>query len=149
MARGAQPLTGAGSTGQTLVLDASVVVSAALKPNSPPERALLAAVTGSNQLVLSRAIEDEYRQVIFRPKFDQYLSVARRQWVLDIVTSTAARFEPTVPVTDCRDPNDNKYLELALASAAEITVSSDNDLLVPNPWRGVRILTPAAYVRQA
>jgi hypothetical protein len=45
-----------------------------------------------------------------------------------------------VRVTDCRDPKDNKYLELALAAGAETIVSSDDDLLVLHPWRGVRIL---------
>jgi len=51
------------------------------------------------------------------------------------------------PVTDCRDPKDNKYLELALAAGASVIVSSDDDLLVLNPWRGIRILRPADYVR--
>jgi predicted nucleic acid-binding protein len=51
-----------------------------------------------------------------------------------------------VHVTDCRDPKDDKYLELALAAGAETIVSSDDDLLVLHPWRGVRILRPADYV---
>ena len=55
-------------------------------------------------------------------------------------------FEPTVRVTDSRDDKDNKYLELALAATAETIVSGDQDLLVLNPWRGVRILTPADYL---
>jgi len=38
------------------------------------------------------------------------------------------------------------YLELALAAGAETTVSSDDDLLVLHPWRGVRILRPADYL---
>ena len=38
------------------------------------------------------------------------------------------------------------YLELALAAGADIIVSSDDDLLVLHPWRGVRILRPADYL---
>jgi hypothetical protein len=49
-------------------------------------------------------------------------------------------------VTDCRDPKDNKYLELSLAAGAETIVSSDDDLLVLDPWRGVRIMRPAEYL---
>ena len=49
-------------------------------------------------------------------------------------------------VTDCRDPKDNKYLELALAAGAETIVSSDDDLLVLDPWRGVRIMRPTDYL---
>lgn len=49
-------------------------------------------------------------------------------------------------VTDCRDKKDNKYLELALAAQADLIITSDSDLLALNPWRGVRIETPAAFV---
>jgi uncharacterized protein len=52
-------------------------------------------------------------------------------------------------VTDCRDGKDNKYLELALASGADTILSSDADLLVPHPWRGVRIPRPADYLGKA
>jgi predicted nucleic acid-binding protein len=55
-------------------------------------------------------------------------------------------FEPSVQVTDCRDQKDNKYLELAVAAGAETIVSSDHDLLVLHPWRGVRILRPVDYL---
>jgi hypothetical protein len=44
-----------------VVFDASTFVSAALVANSLPERALLLAVTAPNRLLLSQAIEDEYR----------------------------------------------------------------------------------------
>jgi len=55
-------------------------------------------------------------------------------------------FVPTIPVTDCRDAKDNKYLELALAAQAEAIVSSDTDLLVLHPWSGVRILWAVEYL---
>jgi predicted nucleic acid-binding protein len=56
-------------------------------------------------------------------------------------------FEPVDSVTECRDNKDNKYLELALAARASIIVSSDDDLLVLDPWRGIRILRPIDYIR--
>ncbi|MEO8716332.1 MAG: hypothetical protein ABI369_15105 [Acetobacteraceae bacterium] len=39
-----------------------------------------------------------------------------------------------------------KYLELALAAGAETIVSSDDDLIVLDPWREVRILRPVSYL---
>ena len=51
------------------MIDASTFVSAALKANSHPECALLRAIDPPNRLILSQAVEDEYREVIFRPKF--------------------------------------------------------------------------------
>jgi len=66
-----------------VVLDASIFVSAALKANSVPEQALLGALDEPNQLILSQEVEDEYREIIFRTKFDHFVSVERRQYTRD------------------------------------------------------------------
>ena len=130
-----------------VVLDASTFVSAALKADSLPERALLRAVSEPNRLILSQEIEDEYREVIFRPKFDRYVTVERRQRILDIVVVAAERIEPTEMVRECRDPKDDKYLTLAAAGKANVIVSSDvHHLLSMHPWRGIFIVSPAAYL---
>jgi predicted nucleic acid-binding protein len=69
--------------------------------------------------------------------------------VRDQLVSGSHWFETPVPVTDCRDPADNKYLELALAAQASTIVSSDRDLLVLHPWRGILIVPPAKYLARA
>jgi uncharacterized protein len=128
-----------------IIFDASALVSAALKADSVPERALLRAEE-ADVFALSAAVDAEIAEVLDRPKFAGAIALTRRQRVLEIVRRAAVWFEPAVRVTDCRDPKDDKYLELALAAGAEILVSSDDDLLVLDPWRGVRILRPAAYL---
>jgi predicted nucleic acid-binding protein len=60
--------------------------------------------------------------------------------------SEAVWFEPAVHITACRDAKDDKYLELAIAAGAECIVSCDDDLLVLNPWRGIRILRAGEYL---
>jgi hypothetical protein len=108
---------------------------------------LLRAVDPPNRLILSQAVEDEYRNVIFRPKFDRFVSVERRQQILDIVVVAAERIEPTETVRECHDPKDDKYLALAVAGRADVIVSSDaRHLLSMDPWRGIRILSPANYL---
>ena len=130
-----------------IVLDASTFVSAALKTDSVPERALLRALSQGNRLLLSREVENEYREVIFRPKFDRYVSVARRQRILDLVVVAAERVEPTATVQECRDPKDDRYLSLAAAGKADVIISSDvHHLLSMHPWRGIQILSPAAFL---
>ena len=125
-----------------VVVDASTLVSAALKVDSIPERALLRALNQDNRLLLSQEVEDEYREVIFRPKFDRYVSVERRQRILDIIAVAAERIEPTETVRECSDPKDDKYLSLAAAGKADVIVSSDvHDLLSMHPWRGISILS--------
>ncbi len=128
-----------------IVFDASALVSAALKLDSIPERALLHAEE-MDVLALSVAVDAEITEVLSRPKFAHALSLARRERFLEFLRSAAIWFEPAIRVTDCRDPKDNKYLELALAAGAEIMISSDEDLLVLHPWRGVRSLRPADYL---
>lgn len=96
--------------------------------------------------LLSAAVDTEIAVVLNRRKFAPAISLARRERVLEILRRSAVWFEPAVRVTDCRDPNDNKYLELAIVSGAETIVRSDDDLLVLNPWRGVHILFPADYI---
>jgi uncharacterized protein len=103
------------AAGLIVIFDASTFVSAALKTDSLPERALLRAIDSPNRLILSQQVEDEYREVIFRPKFDRFVSVERRQQILDIVLVAAARIEPAETVWECHDPKDDKYLALAAA----------------------------------
>jgi putative PIN family toxin of toxin-antitoxin system len=110
-----------------------------------PERALLKAEE-SDVIALSNAVDAEITEVLNRPKFARAISRDRREHILDVLRRGAVRFEPIFRVQDCRDAKDNKYLELALAAGAEIIVSGDEDLLVLDPWRGIRILRPTAYL---
>jgi putative PIN family toxin of toxin-antitoxin system len=133
--------------GLIVVFDASSFVSAALQANSIPERALQRAVSEPNRLILSREVEDEYREVIFRPKFDRFVSVERRQRFLDIVIVAGERVDPVDTVRECVDPKDDKYLTLAASGNADVVVSSDvRHLLSMHPWRGIAILSPADFL---
>ncbi|HEX3536963.1 MAG TPA: putative toxin-antitoxin system toxin component, PIN family [Stellaceae bacterium] len=133
-----------------VVFDASTFVSAALKPDSVSEQALLLAIDNPNRLILSSDVETEYREVIFRPKFDRFISRERRQHILDIVLFAADRVEPMERVRECRDPKDDKYLALAAAGDADVIVSSDaRHLLSMHPWRGISILSPADFLARA
>jgi uncharacterized protein len=42
----------------------------------------------------------------------------------------------------CRDPDDDWILAAALAAQGGLIVTGDKDLLVLDPWEGIRILTP-------
>lgn len=105
------------------------------------------AVDPPNRLILSQAVEDECREVNCRPKFDRIVSVERRQRMVDIVVVAAERIEPTEAVREWHDPKDDKYLALTAAGRADVIVSSDaRHLLSMDPWRGIRILSPANYL---
>lgn len=128
-----------------IVFDASSIVGAALKQASTPMRAVQVA-RERDVIALSAAVYDEIREVLSRPKFAKALLPDRQAEILELLSAAAIWAEPQGLVTDCPDPGDNKYLELAVSSGASIIVSSDRHLLDMHPWRGVTILRPAEYL---
>lgn len=54
----------------------------------------------------------------------------------------------TEVVTECRDPKDNKFLELAVSGKATCIVSGDKDLLALHPFRGIQMVAPQVVLRQ-
>lgn len=131
-----------------VVLDASSVVAAALKVAGVPRRALLLA-RERHTIALSEPVFAEIEDVLRRPKFARVLTVDGQLEVLELLSAGSVWFEPKVPVHDCRDAKDNKYLELALAAGAALIVSSDMDLLVLHPWRDIRIIRPSVLLAEA
>jgi len=131
-----------------IVFDVSTLVGAAIRQDSVPELALQHALS-HDRLAVSEATLAELIDVLARPRLARFLDPSLRDDVLSRVHAFGILFVPTEAVTDCRDPKDNMYLELALAAGADGIVSSDGDLLVLHPWRGVRILRPAEYLAGA
>jgi uncharacterized protein len=111
-------------------------------------RHAVAAARARGIIALSEQVFGEIAEVLARPKFSQALTDDRRHEILEMLTAAAMWVEPTDRVADCRDAKDNRYLELALASGAAAILSGDDDLLVLDPWRGVRVLRPQAFLEQ-
>ncbi|MGN6802815.1 MAG: putative toxin-antitoxin system toxin component, PIN family [Ginsengibacter sp.] len=61
--------------------------------------------------------------------------------MLDDLTQNALFIEVSERVNACRDPKDNKFLELAVAAKASCIITGDKDLLELHPFRGIPILT--------
>ena len=61
---------------------------------------------------------------------------------------TAELVTITEQIASCRDPHDDKFLELAVSGRADMIVSGDADLLALNPFRGIPIVTPAMFVQE-
>ncbi|MDE2844360.1 MAG: putative toxin-antitoxin system toxin component, PIN family [Chloroflexota bacterium] len=45
----------------------------------------------------------------------------------------------------CRDPKDDKFLELAVSGQASHIVSGDQDMLELHPFRGIPVLSPRSF----
>jgi putative PIN family toxin of toxin-antitoxin system len=130
------------------VFDANAIVSAALLARSVPRQAFDRAVA-EGELLMSLALVIELNDVLYRPKFDRYLSVALRTEFLAAFVAMAEWVEITESITACRDPKDNHVLELAISGGARYVVTGDDDLLALDPFRGLRIVPPSAFLNRA
>jgi putative PIN family toxin of toxin-antitoxin system len=128
-----------------LVLDTSVIVSAVLLPRSVPRQAFDAAVS-AGKLMVSAATVAELDDVIRRPKFDRYISEELRLEFLAALVQQAEQIDIDQTITGCRDPKDNKFLELAVCGGASQIISGDDDLLSLHPFRGIVVITPQAFL---
>lgn len=128
-----------------IVFDASTLVGAAMRADGPEALAFDHALA-NDRVAVSEQVLEELFDVLYRPKLARFIDVDLRLSIISALSTFGVWFGPVETVRDCRDAKDNKYLELALAAAAAVIVSSDGDLLVLDPWRGRRVLTPALYL---
>lgn len=134
------------SSDKYIVVDTSVLISALLKPHSVPAQALEVARTHF-KIAVSMETLTELTKVLSRDYLARYRTVDERETFLVLYSELAEIIAITEHVTDCRDPKDNKFLDLALAANARILVSSDSDLLVLHPYRNIYIVTPSMFLQ--
>ena len=95
---------------------------------------------------MSRELAGELNDVLSRPRFDRYADRENREEFLQDLVRQAESVEVTERVRACRDPKDDKILELAVNGRANYIVTSDDDLLDLNPFRGIAIVRPAEFL---
>ena len=130
-----------------VVVDTNVFVSAVLKVNSLPF-ITVRWIDHHSGLLKSAVTEREILSVLTRP----HIAAVTIPTFRDDLAKMLARAE-LVTITEriaaCRDPKDDKFLELAVNGRADLIVSGDGDLLALNPFRGIPIVTPATFVQGA
>lgn len=128
------------------VFDTNVIVSALLFTDSPPGQAVLAALARGT-LLLSDSVVEELSEVLARDKFNRYVILEERQRFLGALVHEAELVEITESVQVCRDPQDDKILELAVSGSATHVVTGDRDLLTLGSFRGIPIIKAAELLR--
>jgi uncharacterized protein len=128
-----------------VVLDSNVLVSAALKQKSMPGMAAL-LVERRGDLLISLATEQQLFEVVARPYFDALIDPDTRAWLKKLMAA-AELITIIERIVACRDPTDDKFLELAVNGHADLIVSGDGDLLALNPFLEIPIVTPAVFAQ--
>jgi uncharacterized protein len=125
-----------------VVFDTNVFISA-FEYGGVPRAALLLASAGGFEICTSAALLAELEEVL-RDRFEyseQMLGEIRIR--LDGLCRVV---EPTEGVTACSDSDDNRVLECAIAANAGAIVTGDRALLRLDPFRGIRIVSPAGFL---
>jgi putative PIN family toxin of toxin-antitoxin system len=129
-----------------LVIDTNVIVSAVILPFSAPRQSVDKALD-EGVLLFSEATLSELADVLFRQKLDGYVSREERGRFLQQLVRAAESVPIIRTVRECRDPKDDKFLEVALNGRADLIITGDVDLVVLHPWRDVAVLSPVEYLK--
>ena len=116
-----------------VVFDCMVFLQGAANKTGPSGACLQLVQSGEVELFWSPKIAAEVREVLARPKIQKKfpsLTPTRVDAFLATLDRHALSMDPTVlEESYCRDPKDEKYLQLAAACSAKYLVSRDKDLL--------------------
>ncbi|MBF0551648.1 MAG: putative toxin-antitoxin system toxin component, PIN family [Deltaproteobacteria bacterium] len=129
------------------VFDTNIFVSALFFKRSDLN-ALIRNTLKNGMLLLSLPVSEEIVTVLWREKFSRYEPLEKIDYFWDIILDYAKWVTPQQKIFACRDPKDNKFLELAVAGQADFLITLDKDLLILNPFRGIPILAPHEFLRR-
>jgi putative PIN family toxin of toxin-antitoxin system len=132
---------------QRIVIDTNVYVSRLIREQSIPGRAVGRAWNEAVTLVSAATLE-ELRVVLRRRKFARYIQPGAVEPYLAQIWNAAENIVNPPPIRACRDPRDDKFLEVAVHGRADLILSGDTDLLTLHPFQGIAILSPADYLEQ-
>ena len=102
--------------------------------------------TGEITLCLSRAIVEEYVEVLRRlglqneRELGELLALFARGFSVQFTAKT-----PELHVVK-EDPDDDKFIECAVALSAEVIISGDRALTEIKNYMGIRIVTPKEFL---
>ncbi len=127
-----------------IVLDTNVLVSGILSPHGPPAAVLRALLTERVKLCFDERILSEYRDILTREKFS-----FDRELVEELIafleaagsTTLAAPLSLSLP-----DAGDQMFIEVAVASRADLLVTGNLKHFPDRAREGVAIVSPREFL---
>ena len=127
-----------------VVLDTNVFISGIFF-SGPPSQILKAWADQKFNLVLSQQILDEYKRV--SEQLSSKFSSVDIAPIIELIIIHGLFIDThAYNLQVCEDPDDNKFIECAIAGNCEIIVSGDKHLLKLSEFRGIAILNPRDFV---
>jgi uncharacterized protein len=130
------------------VVDTSIVVRTVLKPLGTVGPVLDLLAEQRYSFLYSEATLEELVDVLARPRLRRRFPLRGRdpQTVVDFILLRGEAVDPRRRLTVCRDPKDDKFLDVAVEGQADVLVSGDEDLLTLHPYQGIPIVQPAEFL---
>ena len=130
------------------VVDNNILVSALLVKNSAPFQ-VISKIEKRGVILYSEETLLELNQVLSRKKFIKYFAIEEKQAFIFKLLEKAELVEIEESINICRDPKDDKFLELAVSGKADFIITGDQDLLVLNPFRNIEIITAKDFLSRS
>ncbi|MFH1850589.1 MAG: putative toxin-antitoxin system toxin component, PIN family [archaeon] len=128
-----------------VVLDTNILISA-IGWEGKPRVILEKCLDNRFRLATSHQILAEVCQVLARKKFSFIDKTIRDEFIM-LLSGLAEIVNPREKINICRDKEDNKFIEAALAAKADHIVTGDYDLLEIKKYGGIRILSADEFLR--
>ncbi len=129
-----------------VVFDTNIFISAAISRGNE-SKLLIAAHNGVFKIVTSLSILKEFKEVISRPKFG-FSNDQIKNLILHIIEISEI-VEPNIRLDIVKDdPADNKILECAVFSKADIIVSGDKHLLNLKKIKNIPIIKSSELLQR-
>ena len=127
------------------VLDTNVLISGVIA-TGVPHKLLIKGFDQEYQIVVSVETLTEFRDTLLKYPDRFHMSEAEVQQEVETVRYFAEFVEPDEEITAVQpDPDDDKFLEAAVAGAVDYLVSGDTHLLDIKSFRGIDIVEPRTF----
>lgn len=127
-----------------IVLDTNVLISGIFF-SGPPSIIIQAWRNSKIKIILSKEILEEYQRVA--EELSSKFSAVDIDRIIELLTIYGEVFETKdISVSVCEDPDDNKFIECAIASSSKLIVSGDKHLLNITGYQGISVLKPKDFI---
>jgi len=129
-----------------IILDTNVFISGIFF-SGPPSQILKAWEKQSVQIVLCQQILDEYQRVA--DELSAKYPLVDITPIIELLT-IFGQFVDTkgVDISICEDPDDDKFIECAIAGKCDTIVSGDTHLLKLAEYKGIKIVKPRDFIEK-
>jgi len=129
-----------------IILDTNVFISGIFF-SGPPAQILKEWKKQSLQIILSKQILLEYQRVAdeLSIKYPQ-VDIAP---IIELVTIYGQLIDTKgINIAVCEDPDDDKFIECAIAGKCNIIVSGDHHLLKLSGYKSIKVLKPLEFLEK-